>query len=239
MLKQNSQIIRVALVGLGGVGQPFLWALARSQLRLKFISLFIFDPDTVDQSNMARQFHFEEHHLSKAKTLAFSDSSTFKLLEEKLKKIECFKELFGFKKIKDFDWIVDCSDDPKNQWQLSKQCVSLNKNYFRLGAVGLNAQLFLSKTKSLAEFFGEEKAQNQENCQNIGIFSSISLIAGFKGAEVFEKLVFKDYKYTFDFGFAHFNGKISKWTVLPKDFEPCFGSFDTGGQEPDPRSGSK
>ncbi len=117
------QKLRVAIVGLGGVGSHAAMALARSGVG----KLLLMDPDTIKTSNFNRHAQGYRRHLGKNKAeamkeeiLGFRDmeihSLPFYYREEE-------KELLF---IHNFDYLIDCIDLITYKLQLVEECQKRN-----------------------------------------------------------------------------------------------------------------
>ncbi|KAF0980311.1 hypothetical protein FDP41_013525 [Naegleria fowleri] len=128
----------ILLVGAGGLGSPAALFLAAAGVgKLGFV-----DFDVVDTSNLHRQIIHNEHRTGMLKTL--SAKMSCKLLNENVK-IECynqpFSELNGLELVKQYDVIMDCSDNVTTRYLVNDACVLAGKPLVSGSAVKFEGQL--------------------------------------------------------------------------------------------------
>lgn len=126
---ENQQRIsnsKVLVIGAGGLGSPILLYLAASGVK----ELGICDFDVVDETNLQRQILFNDQSIGKDK-----------VLEAKVKinelnpnvKVTVFNEMITSKNaediVKDFDLVIDGSDNFATRYLLNDVCVILDKPY--------------------------------------------------------------------------------------------------------------
>lgn len=100
--------IKVAIIGVGALGQMAAHALVRSDVK----TLFLMDPDRMEESNFNRQLYADTTHLGQYKVDVLKEA--LEQIEPKIQiqGIKCFltKEN-GIEHLKDADVILDCVDD--------------------------------------------------------------------------------------------------------------------------------
>jgi adenylyltransferase/sulfurtransferase len=119
----NSEIL---VIGAGGLGSPILMYLAASGVK----ELGICDFDVVDETNLQRQLLFNDKSVGKDKALEAKTKITE--LNPNVK-VSVFNEMITSKNaeniVKDFDLVIDGSDNFATRYLLNDVCVILDKPY--------------------------------------------------------------------------------------------------------------
>jgi len=119
----NSKIL---VIGAGGLGSPILMYLAASGVK----ELGICDFDVVDETNLQRQILFNDKSVGKDKALEAKTKITE--LNPNVK-VSVFNEMITSKNaeniVKDFDLVIDGSDNFATRYLLNDVCVILDKPY--------------------------------------------------------------------------------------------------------------
>jgi molybdopterin/thiamine biosynthesis adenylyltransferase len=135
---------RVAIVvGLGGIGS---W-LALDLALMGVGTIVMFDPDTIEASNLNRTL-FKLNHIGKLKTKAIEE-----LIKERRRDITVmsYNEYFTtehFKKFKNFDYMFDCSDTTRLKDAISNCKERANFEYVKLGYDGFNGTICVNDYNS-------------------------------------------------------------------------------------------
>ncbi len=146
---------KVLVVGIGGLGSPVAFYLAAAGVG----TIGVADNDVVDLSNLQRQIiHFTDD-LHKPKVVSAAD---------KIRRInpdvdvKCYQEFIGVenvrKIIKEFDFIVSCSDNFEAKFLVNDACVMENIPYSHGGVIGFEGQAITvvpGKSACYRCFFGE------------------------------------------------------------------------------------
>ncbi|MCX6165167.1 MAG: ThiF family adenylyltransferase [Ignavibacteriae bacterium] len=126
------------VVGLGGIGS---W-LAIDLALMGVGTIIMFDPDTIEASNLNRTL-FKLNHIGKLKTKAIEE-----LIKERRRDITVmsYNEYFTvehFKKFKGFNYLFDCSDTTRLKDAINKYNSENIKtfNYVKLGYDGFNGTI--------------------------------------------------------------------------------------------------
>ena len=123
---------RVLVIGAGGLSAPILSYLTGAGVGL----IGIIDDDVVEVSNLQRQVLFDETHLNKPKV--FAAQMRLNLLNPYVK-IAPYHRRFdtdiATDLIKDFDLIIDGSDNFATRWLVNKTCWQAKKPFI-FGAIG-------------------------------------------------------------------------------------------------------
>ena len=172
---------KVLIIGMGGLGCPVAEFLTRAGVG----SLGIVDYDKVTLSNIHRQSLYNNNDLNKFKV---------SIAEKKLKKINpkvkiiCHKVKLSknnFNKIaKNYNYIVDGSDNFKTKFLINDFCIKLKK-FLVTGAISkFDGHIFTfnfkeKKTPCLRCFFQEDKISDDIlNCEYEGILGTVAGIIG-------------------------------------------------------------
>ena len=172
---------KVLIIGMGGLGCPVAEFLTRAGVG----TLGIIDYDNVDLSNIHRQSLYNVSDIKKSKVL---------VAKKKLKKINskiniiCHKiriDKNNLKKIiKEYDYIVDGSDNFETKFLINDTCKKLKK-FLVTGAISkFNGHIFTFdfkdiKTPCIRSFFQEKKISDDIlNCEYEGVLGTVAGIIG-------------------------------------------------------------
>ena len=172
---------KVLIIGMGGLGCPVAEFLTRAGVG----SLGIIDSDKVDLSNIHRQSLYDSRDLKKSKVQAALKK--LKKINNKTK-ITCFKIRLNknnFSKIiKDYDFIVDGSDNFKTKFLINDFCLK-SKKFLVTGAISkFDGHIFTfnfkyKKTPCLRCFYQEEDISDDIlNCEYEGVLGTVAGIVG-------------------------------------------------------------
>jgi molybdopterin-synthase adenylyltransferase len=172
---------KVLVIGMGGLGCPVAEFLTRAGVG----SLGIADYDNVDLSNLHRQSLYDSGDLKKSKV----ESAKKKLVKiNKKTKIICHNIKINNKNlnkiIKNYDYIVDGTDNFKSKFLINDFCLKFKK-FLVSGAISkFDGHIFTfnfknKKTPCLKCFFQEEKISDDIlNCEFEGILGTVAGIIG-------------------------------------------------------------
>jgi len=172
---------KVLIVGMGGLGCPIAEFLTRAGVGL----LGIVDFDNVDISNIHRQSLYNSEDLKKSKV---------KIAQKKLKKINpkikivCHKIKLNEKNIgkiiKNYDYIVDGSDNFKTKFLINDFSIKFKKLLVTGAISKFDGHIFTfdfknKKTPCIRCFFQEEEISDDIlNCEYEGILGTVAGIVG-------------------------------------------------------------
>ena len=184
---------KVLIIGMGGLGCPVAEFLTRAGIGF----LGIVDSDHVELSNIHRQSLYDSKDLKKPKVKA----ALKKLNKINPKtKITCYEVRLNknnFSKIiKEYDYIIDGSDNFKTKFLINDFCVKLKK-FLVTGAISkFDGHIFTFEFKNkknpcLRCFFQEEKISDDIlNCESEGILGTVAGIIGvIQANEVLKKIL--------------------------------------------------
>ena len=184
---------KVLIIGMGGLGCPVAEFLARAGVG----TLGIIDYDNVDLSNIHRQSLYNVSDIKKSKVL---------VAKKKLKKINskiniiCHKiriDKNNLKKIiKEYDYIVDGSDNFETKFLINDTCKKFKK-FLVTGAISkFNGHIFTFdfkdiKTPCIRSFFQEKKISDDIlNCEYEGVLGTVAGIIGtIQANEILKKIL--------------------------------------------------
>ena len=122
---------KVLVIGAGGLGCPALSYLAAAGIG----TIGILDYDIIDKSNLHRQILFDESQIGFSKAEASAVKLRSLNSEIKFKFYNNYLTLEnGFEIIKDYDVIIDSTDNFKSKYLVNDLCVILNKPFI-MGAI--------------------------------------------------------------------------------------------------------
>ncbi len=178
----QKQIIKskVLIVGSGGLGCPIADSLSRAGIG----NIGIIDFDKVHLSNIHRQSIFNTNDIGKYKTLVIKKRIN---LINPLVKVKIFNKRIVEKNIKniikDFDIIVDGSDNFKTKFLLNKYSIKYKKILI-IGAISkFDGHIFSFNFKNIKEpclkcFYQNNPSDDILNCEQEGILGPIAGVVG-------------------------------------------------------------
>ena len=183
---------KVLIVGAGGLGCPIADYLSRAGVG----TIGIADFDKISLSNIHRQSLFNSKDIGKYKV---------NVLKKKIKSINPFTKIKTFKKkitdnnfnniVKNFDIIVDCSDNFKTKFLLNKYSI-IYKKILIVGAINkFDGHVFTfdfkyKKTPCLKCFYQSEPSDEILNCEAEGIMGPVAgTIGNIQANEVLKKIL--------------------------------------------------
>ncbi|MFX1306384.1 MAG: ThiF family adenylyltransferase [Promethearchaeota archaeon] len=146
--KKISQI-KVLQIGCGGLGSPFALYLTAAGIN----ELTIVDNDILDISNLQRQILYNESQIGKNKVSSAKEVLT--LLNSDVK-INTYKDyvdensIINYLKEKNYDFIVDCSDNFKTKFLVNKISVEYNIRSVIAGVKDFYGQIITINPKETA-----------------------------------------------------------------------------------------
>ena len=135
MLDYDLSRLNVLIVGAGAIGCELLKNLVCMGVR----NITITDPDKIEESNLSRQFLFNESHLNKYKSecaresvLSFRDDLNIKSLIEKVGKGDKFDNIF----YEGIDVVFNALDNIEARLHMDNMCIRYKKGLFDSGTQG-------------------------------------------------------------------------------------------------------
>ena len=183
---------KVLIVGVGGLGCPA----AENLVRAGVGTVGLIDNDVVNLSNIHRQSLFSSKDIKKQKV-----SVAAKKLKEinPLTKIETYKLRLNEKNIKniikDYELIIDGSDNFKTKFLINDYCIKLKKKLVTGAISKFDGHVFTfdfkdKKTASLKNFYQEKEISDDIfNCEFDGVLGTTATIVGATQANEALKLI--------------------------------------------------
>ena len=183
---------KVLVVGAGGLGCPVIDYLSRAGVG----NIGIVDNDKVNISNIHRQSLYNSKDIGKFKVNVVKQK--IKLINPQIK-IETFKVRIEKKNIekifKNYDFVIDGSDNFKTKFLLNKYCLS-HKKILIVGAISkMDGHIFTFDFKNkndpcLKCFYQTEPSDEILNCEYEGILGPVAGIVGnIQAIEVLKKIL--------------------------------------------------
>ncbi|MGB0062408.1 HesA/MoeB/ThiF family protein, partial [Candidatus Binatus sp.] len=128
---------RILIVGVGGLGVPALWALARAGA----LSLTLVDPDPVELSNLARQVIFRTSDVGTPKV-----SAAERWLGEQFPGVKVERHALALdasnaaRLVAAHDFVIDATDSPAAKFLINDTCVTTRTPFVYGGVVGMTGQ---------------------------------------------------------------------------------------------------
>jgi molybdopterin-synthase adenylyltransferase len=127
----------ILIVGVGGLGVPALWALARAGAR----RLTLVDPDPVEVSNLARQVIYRSRDIGVSKVDAAA-----RWLAERFPDIGvehhaiALDESNAARLVAAHDFVIDATDSPAAKFLINDTCIAARTPFVYGGVVGMIGQ---------------------------------------------------------------------------------------------------
>ncbi|MCO5143793.1 MAG: HesA/MoeB/ThiF family protein [Oligoflexia bacterium] len=234
----------VLIIGCGGLGSPVAMYLASAGVG----RLGLVDPDRVDLSNLQRQIIFSEKDIRKEKVLVAQE----KLMEmNSSAKVEAYLKKFSgdwaLEIAKDFDLLIDCSDNFQTKYLLNDLALVLKKPFVQASVTGFEGRLMSyipGKGPCFRCLYPNVPKTKIGNCQEEGVLGptvgvigswqaleSIKVLLNISGHDkfkilednllAFDFLTNSQYSYQFPVRAECLCQMDSKKIPLGQDFESC------------------
>ena len=171
----------ILIVGVGGLGCPA----AENLVRAGIGTIGLIDNDTINLSNIHRQSLFSSKDVKKLKV---------KVAAKKLKEINPLTKINTYKSnlnknniekiIKNYEIIIDGSDNFKTKFLINDYCIKLKKKLITGAISKFDGHVFTfdfkdRKTASLKNFYQEEQISDDNlNCEFDGVVGTTASIVG-------------------------------------------------------------
>lgn len=169
----------ILIVGVGGLGCPVLQYLTSAGVG----KIALMDGDKVDISNLQRQVFFSEDDIGKNKAI---------VAQKKAQKLNSQIQLNVYPEflsqdnaediLKNYDLILDCSDNFSTRYLINDICVKLDKTWIFAGISGFQGQLSVCNYQNSATYrcIFPETTQNTQinNCNETGVLGTVAGILG-------------------------------------------------------------
>lgn len=132
---------RVLVVGAGGIGCELLKALVLSG----FGEIHLVDLDTIDLSNLNRQFLFRHEHIKKSKALVAREAAQRFNPNVKLVAYHSDIKTFPVSFYRQFDLVFNALDNLDARRHVNRMCVASDRILIESGTTGFNGQVQVIK----------------------------------------------------------------------------------------------
>jgi molybdopterin/thiamine biosynthesis adenylyltransferase len=128
---------RILIVGVGGLGVPALWTLARAGAR----RLTLVDPDPVELSNLARQVIYRPEDIGSPKVEAASRWLTERFPDVNVEQHATALDASNATRlIAQHDFVIDATDSPLAKFLINDTCIAARTRFAHGGVVGMTGQ---------------------------------------------------------------------------------------------------
>lgn len=170
---KNSKIL---IIGIGGIGSPSALYLAASGIG----TLGLVDFDTVEENNLQRQIIHSVKNLKKSKLESAKESILNLNPDVRLNLHNIRINDKNIDIIKDYDLVIDCTDNLQVRYLVNDACLKFNKPLIYGGISKFEGQISVFNYKNGPCFrcFIEEDKRNILNCNETGVLSSLPGVIG-------------------------------------------------------------
>jgi molybdopterin/thiamine biosynthesis adenylyltransferase len=128
---------RILIVGVGGLGVPALWSLARAGAR----RLTLVDPDPVEVSNLARQVIFRARDIGTPKVEAAARWLGKHFPDVNVERHAIALDASNAADLIDaHDFVIDATDSPAAKFLINDTCIATRTPFVYGGVVGMTGQ---------------------------------------------------------------------------------------------------
>jgi molybdopterin/thiamine biosynthesis adenylyltransferase len=163
------------IVGVGGLGVPALWSLARAGAR----RLTLVDPDPVELSNLARQVIFRDLDIGTPKVEAAA-----RWLGERFPDLNVEHHAIALdasnaeRLITKHDFVIDATDSPVAKFLINDTCIAAQTPFVYGGVVGMTGQAMTvipGETACIRCVFETPPDEAEiQNCREAGIVGPVA-----------------------------------------------------------------
>lgn len=149
--------MKILLVGAGGIGSEFL----KNIITIGCKNIDIIDIDTIDITNLNRQFLFKKKDVKKYKSLVAKERA---LMHKKDLNINAYTfDVCTMKSsdIKKYDYVINALDNIKARKYVNKLCIMEKKVLIEAGSTGYNGQVYPIYYNQTKCYSCEEKPKNK------------------------------------------------------------------------------
>jgi molybdopterin/thiamine biosynthesis adenylyltransferase len=178
-MREDVATDRILIVGVGGLGVPALWSLARAGVR----RLTIVDPDPVELSNLARQVIYRDRDIGTSKVEAAA-----RWLGDRFPDVEVEAHAVALdasnaaRLVAAHDFVIDATDSPTAKFLINDTCIAARTPFVYGGVVGMTGQAMTvipSETACIRCVF-ETPPDDEEiqSCREAGIVGPVASAIG-------------------------------------------------------------
>ncbi len=167
------------IVGVGGLGVPAAFALARRGA----CALTLIDPDPVELSNLARQVIYRQADLGKSKAQCAA-----RRIHDRFPDVEIEAQVSALDRgnapgiVAAHDFIIDGTDDPAAKFLINDAAVAARRPFAYGGVLGMTGQAMTvipGQTACLRCLFEEPPGQSEiASCREAGIVGTVAGVIG-------------------------------------------------------------
>ncbi|KAI9997203.1 hypothetical protein PInf_000639 [Phytophthora infestans] len=142
-LRSQVQSAKILVVGAGGIGCELLKNLVLSG----FVDIELIDLDTIDVSNLNRQFLFRSHHVGQSKALVAKEIATSFNPRAKIKAHHgnIKSSQLGLEYFQQFALVLNALDNVDARKHVNRLCLATNTPLIESGTTGYLGQVFVIK----------------------------------------------------------------------------------------------
>lgn len=161
----------VAIVGIGALGTASSELLVRAGVG----KLLLVDKDKVELVNLQRQLLFDEADVGELKVVVAKDKLSKINVDVSITVVEDFLSENNVSVLKDYDLILDCTDNMKARQVINNYCESVEKIWIHSAVVGTKGNVLVVKNyEKFRKVFGS--AESFDACEQIGIIGSACMM---------------------------------------------------------------
>lgn len=128
---------RILIVGMGGLGVPASWALARAGAR----RMTLVDPDPVELSNLARQVIYRDRDIGVSKVEAAARWLAERFPDVKVERHAVALDASNAARLVGaHDFVIDATDSPVAKFLINDTCIAARTPFVYGGVVGMTGQ---------------------------------------------------------------------------------------------------
>lgn len=161
---------KIAIIGIGALGTITAQLLTRAGIS----KLLLVDNDEVHITNLQRQF-FDEKDIGKQKTLVTKNKLKKINSDIKINTVEEFLAQKNVDMLKDYDLILDCTDNMKTRHIINEYCQENKKIWIYAAGSGTKGNiLVVDNPDKFSSIF--KSAETFDSCQEIGVLNTLTTI---------------------------------------------------------------
>ena len=215
---------RVLIIGLGGLGCPVLQYVAGSGIG----TIGLIDNDIIEVSNLHRQTIFSTNDIGKSKVEVAQKVTNMINPETKtLIYKERFDDKNASKMIKEYDFIVDCTDNNSSKMIINDACFENNKPLIYASVSGFFGQISTFKSYLKDKHNNpypsyrclKIKDINENDCNHIGVLGPIAgVIGSLQATELVKQIT--NHKDNLDKKLLIFDGLTNNIKIIKINWDP-------------------
>jgi molybdopterin-synthase adenylyltransferase len=166
---------RILIVGIGGLGVPALWSLARASAR----RLTLVDPDPVELSNLARQVIYRSSDIGVSKVDAAAQWLVKHFPKAKVERhAVALDESNAAILVGAHDFVIDATDSPVAKFLINDTCIAARTPFVYGGVVGMAGQAMTvipGETACIRCVFETPPGEDEiQSCREAGIVGPVA-----------------------------------------------------------------